>query len=188
MGLSYLRAYYDLSTGRFVSRDRFPGNPIIPLSTQLYLYAQANPVNGNDPSGQCLVSSNLLWGNIVHEDIGLDFQRSGLDRWYDVNIRWYLSDWNIPWAVGRSRPDLTDRPDAKLFEIKPFGLYFAGLEQLLFYIGILDTFDDEHRNWDVGTPSTYTPPPESSWSPGPPMRSSARRSSGSFSINAAISD
>ena len=52
LGLDYLRArYYDPATGRFVSRDAFPGSAAQPLSLNKYLYALANPVNRTDPSG-----------------------------------------------------------------------------------------------------------------------------------------
>jgi RHS repeat-associated protein len=52
LGLDYLRArYYDPATGRFVSRDAFPGFEEQPLSLNKYLYALANPVNRTDPSG-----------------------------------------------------------------------------------------------------------------------------------------
>jgi len=48
----YLRArYYDPSTGRFLSRDSFSGELRSPLSQHAYLYANANPANFIDPSG-----------------------------------------------------------------------------------------------------------------------------------------
>ncbi|MHB8861524.1 MAG: putative Ig domain-containing protein [Pirellulaceae bacterium] len=56
-GLDYLRArYYDASTGRFVSRDTFPGSDQLPLSLNKYLYALADPVNNTDPSGEFSLS------------------------------------------------------------------------------------------------------------------------------------
>ncbi|MCA2577755.1 MAG: tandem-95 repeat protein [Microcystis sp. M41BS1] len=53
LGLDYLRArYLDVSTGRFVSRDSFPGFDKDPITLHKYLYGNANPINGIDPSGK----------------------------------------------------------------------------------------------------------------------------------------
>jgi RHS repeat-associated protein len=60
LGLYYLRArYYNPATGRFMSRDpldaqpRNPdGTPIDPRRLHKYLYAGADPVNLEDPSGE----------------------------------------------------------------------------------------------------------------------------------------
>ena len=51
-GLDFLRArYMDRSTGRFISRDTFPGRNTHPVSHHRYLYADANPVVNTDPTG-----------------------------------------------------------------------------------------------------------------------------------------
>ena len=48
----YLRArYYDPSLGRFTRRDSYEGDVYQPLTLHKYLYTNANPVNGIDPSG-----------------------------------------------------------------------------------------------------------------------------------------
>jgi RHS repeat-associated protein len=53
LGLYYLRArYYNPSTGRFMSRDPYDGNKILPISLHKYLYASSNPVNRADPRGR----------------------------------------------------------------------------------------------------------------------------------------
>ena len=53
LGLYYLRArYYNPSTGRFLSRDPYDGNTILPISLHKYLYASGNPVNRIDPRGR----------------------------------------------------------------------------------------------------------------------------------------
>lgn len=52
LGFYYLRArYLNPSTGRFVTTDPFPGSSSDPNSLHRYLYANANPINRNDPSG-----------------------------------------------------------------------------------------------------------------------------------------
>ena len=49
----YLRArYYDQATGRFASTDPFNGQASTPLSLHPYLYAETDPVNKRDPSGE----------------------------------------------------------------------------------------------------------------------------------------
>lgn len=53
LGLYYLRArYYNPVTGRFMSRDPYDGNNILPISLHKYLYAGGDPVNRIDPSGK----------------------------------------------------------------------------------------------------------------------------------------
>ena len=50
-GLDYLRArYLSPGVGRFITRDTYPGQLRTPLTLHRYLYANANPVNGVDPS------------------------------------------------------------------------------------------------------------------------------------------
>lgn len=54
-GLVFLRArYYDLSTGRFITKDPFPGVLSLPSTLHPYQYALNNPVNLLDPSGENL--------------------------------------------------------------------------------------------------------------------------------------
>jgi RHS repeat-associated protein len=52
LGLYYNRArYLNTTTGRFSSMDTDEGNDQDPISLHKYLYADANPVNGTDPTG-----------------------------------------------------------------------------------------------------------------------------------------
>jgi RHS repeat-associated protein len=53
VGAYYLRArYYNMAMGRFLSTDPLAGSPEDPSSLQKYLYADADPVNKQDPTGQ----------------------------------------------------------------------------------------------------------------------------------------
>ncbi|MEW8100448.1 MAG: RHS repeat-associated core domain-containing protein [Candidatus Thiodiazotropha endolucinida] len=58
----YLRArYYDPSQGRFTQMDSFLGWEEDPTTLHKYLYANADPVNGTDPSGY-MTLSGLMTG------------------------------------------------------------------------------------------------------------------------------
>ena len=62
-GTYYLRArYYDQNGGRFISQDPFEGNEADPVSLHRYLYANSDPINNLDPSGEetlCSLSVSL---------------------------------------------------------------------------------------------------------------------------------
>ena len=62
-GTYYLRArYYDQNGGRFISQDPFEGNEADPVSLHRYLYANVDPVNNSDPTGEetlCSLSVSL---------------------------------------------------------------------------------------------------------------------------------
>jgi len=62
LGMQYLRArYYNPVTGRFLSKDPWPGTINDPASLHKYSYAESNPIAGRDPSGLSdLVEVNLL--------------------------------------------------------------------------------------------------------------------------------
>lgn len=61
VGFYYLRArYYAPETGRFVSTDPFLGSPFDPVTLHRYLYANGNPVNLRDPSGQITTAEVLV--------------------------------------------------------------------------------------------------------------------------------
>lgn len=52
LSLTYLRArYYDPATGRFLSKDPWPGTTASPSSQHSYGYVGGNPLNAVDPSG-----------------------------------------------------------------------------------------------------------------------------------------
>jgi RHS repeat-associated protein len=60
VGFYYLRArWYDQASGRFTSTDPQLGNPFEPASLHRYLYANANPVDNRDPSGETSLAQSI---------------------------------------------------------------------------------------------------------------------------------
>lgn len=59
-GICYFRdRYYDVKTGRFLSRDPFRGSVLVTNSLNPYLYAMQNPLVYADPSGQTVFAIGL---------------------------------------------------------------------------------------------------------------------------------
>ena len=61
VGLYYLRArYLNASNGRFWNADKYEGQNSEPQSLHKYLYANADPVMGVDPSGYLSISETMV--------------------------------------------------------------------------------------------------------------------------------
>jgi RHS repeat-associated protein len=61
-GAYYLRSrYLDTSRGAFLSKDTFAASMITPISLNRYLYANANPSNLTDPSGEIGMESVIAF-------------------------------------------------------------------------------------------------------------------------------
>jgi RHS repeat-associated protein len=68
LGDYYLRQrYYDTDTGRFTRRDTYPGHISDPITLHKYAYANANPVNGVDPSGFATMTEVLSTINTLSQ-------------------------------------------------------------------------------------------------------------------------
>ena len=66
-GLYYNRArYYAPGQGRFLSQDPLMGQPGDPLSLHRYLYANADPVNHTDPTGQFSLTEEQTVAGLVN--------------------------------------------------------------------------------------------------------------------------
>jgi RHS repeat-associated protein len=80
LSLYYLRArYYNPFTGRFLSRDLTGGQLPHPKSLHSYLYAEADPVNGMDPSGNAdIIEYTLLGLDVLLPHIPLRLRRRSL--------------------------------------------------------------------------------------------------------------
>ncbi len=91
-GMQYLRArYYDPSVGRFVSRDRWGGDPTLPMSNNAWLYGYSNPIKYSDPTGMfpeyChKMSSRIQFEDCVRKEYGLNRPREyNLVEYNDAN-------------------------------------------------------------------------------------------------------
>ena len=87
-GFYHLRARdYDPKIGRFVSRDRFEGIRNNPLTLNPYLYANADPVNGVDPSGHFGLGGMMAAMDIrsTLSNIQIDFGMNLFDGIMDPN-------------------------------------------------------------------------------------------------------
>ena len=61
----YLRArYYDQGVGRFTQQDTWMGRDSDPITLHKYLYANSDPVNHTDPSGQMSLGSMMTGVNL----------------------------------------------------------------------------------------------------------------------------
>jgi RHS repeat-associated protein len=61
-GLYYYGArYYDPQTGLFLSADTLVPDPGVLFDYNRYLYARANPLKYNDPSGNCIAQGQTDW-------------------------------------------------------------------------------------------------------------------------------
>jgi RHS repeat-associated protein len=79
-GLVYLRArYYDVGTGRFISKEPLSGFVTRPQSLNRWVYVKNNPVNRRDPTG-------------LREDEGCERCGPNIDDWFleEIKIHW---DW-----------------------------------------------------------------------------------------------
>jgi RHS repeat-associated protein len=73
-GLYFMRArYYESTTGRFLSRDTFPGFADQPITLHHYMYAGNNPIRFVDPSG----FNGIISGIGFSGDLGLGYGGAG---------------------------------------------------------------------------------------------------------------
>jgi RHS repeat-associated protein len=75
VGFYYLRArYMNPNIGLFITVDEYEGSIFDPLTLHKYLYANANPVNMYDPSGQFSLLEALISFAIVTVILGITFE------------------------------------------------------------------------------------------------------------------
>ena len=79
LGLYYLRArYYNPLTGRFMSRDPEDHNITDPNELHKYLYANGDPVNMEDPTGEAAYIESIFTRTLVSSPLELGARYVGL--------------------------------------------------------------------------------------------------------------
>ncbi len=119
-GLQYLRArYYSSSTGTFASLDPYAGNPTTPVGYNKYAYAQGDPANLDDLSGQSADEYNWWTGTIVHNLFARYMETKGVD--YPQGKLKYVIDgaFDDGNPAGELEPDAVNTVKKRYYELKP---------------------------------------------------------------------
>jgi len=68
---TYSARYYNPATGRFLSRDPLDGDPMDPKGLHKYLYANGDPVDSIDPTGQGAIGEFIVnvWRNSITQTV-----------------------------------------------------------------------------------------------------------------------
>ncbi len=125
----FLRArYYDPETGRFASRDSFPGQMADPGSVNRYTYAQDNPLKYIDPMGHFVL---FVGGMNTNNDEDLNsgawdvmMEQLQLDPTHQTGEEWAFFNWGnepqasnlVPMEIAASRlqQQIAGKTDIKL--------------------------------------------------------------------------
>jgi len=95
LGFLYLRArYYNPNLGRFHTQDTWPGRTFDPITLHKYLYANADPVNGADPSGLFTLVEMIqsLQANVQEQASTLQSYRITIKKTGCVLIEWVVEE------------------------------------------------------------------------------------------------
>ena len=86
IGLYHLRArYYNQGTGRFETMDPYEGNVFKPKTLHRYLYAESNPANLIDPSGNDVDEYSFVgWEDIKQTLKGLQIYKNCINGLIDA--------------------------------------------------------------------------------------------------------
>ncbi len=120
-GKYFLRArYYDSGTGRFLSHDPIFGVEDDPASLHRYLYAQAEPVDNMDPSGE--ISRQSEMGYLAEEAIQAHYTADPVYAG-DVADGQVLFGEHCNMGPRRTlKPDIFNRNRRQWMDIKPFSV------------------------------------------------------------------
>jgi len=117
LGMTYLRArYYTGHLGRFLNMDTWHGRRRNPVTLNKYLYADANPVMGIDPSGNFTLVGlmhTMAVGGIINASIGAVFSSNEFgtgEFWRDVGRDFLIGAVTAPvFCPRRNRRKLESR-------------------------------------------------------------------------------
>ncbi len=128
LGMYYLRArYYQPQTGRFWTMDTFQGDQEDTLSLHKYLYCEANPIDGIDPTGLLgLFKFTKDFGDAAHIVIKTEYANEHPGATVGTTVGLLGTRW---------KPDILDTPNHVFMEIKPLSL--SGVARGVAQIGTL---------------------------------------------------
>jgi hypothetical protein len=139
--------------------DTYEGADQDPLSLHKYLYAEADPVNDTDPSGNLFSPSNAIYGNKVHEIVTEEFCEEYSSCRTDESIDSILETDAGP--LGGLRPDLVKPATAgitgEVYEIASFDGAAVRATKLLAEVATFDVYDPRKRSWTFGYNFVHTP-------------------------------
>jgi RHS repeat-associated protein len=129
--LIYLRSrYYAPETGRFITKDVWPGDYTRPLSLNGWNYVEGNPVNRTDPTGkywwglgQGLIepSEQIFKNQNIHIRIQAIMMEGRLDQVHaEYDPLFHANNYTFPGAPGAMPIDLLDSVRGDVWEIKPW--------------------------------------------------------------------
>ncbi|QUY45864.1 putative Ig domain-containing protein [Acaryochloris marina] len=89
LDLDYLRArYLDVANARFSSRDKFEGFFQRPITLNRYIYANGNPTNFVDPSGNVSVLQAVLGATLLSQIISIGQSVGSLAGGFREDVDW----------------------------------------------------------------------------------------------------
>ena len=142
--------------------DAYSGNSLEPSSLHEYLYCQANPINGSDPTGNYReIPSNWKLGKEAEIGVVLDFKaKIMLNARSQVSVHGIFSFLSTVGykGCGRLIPDLVDLGAKEIYDVKSWGELPAGLVKLRVYAQALndaDPYPQIGANWTPGVTYNY---------------------------------
>jgi RHS repeat-associated protein len=151
LGLYYLRArYYAPKLGRFWTMDTYEGDQNDPLSLHKYLYAEADPVDNDDPTGQYTQGFGYLAEAAIQAIYATDHPGNVI-----LNGKWTRLGGPLAKAF-KLKPDIFNTTTKKWAEIKPLsqsGLVRAGASYILYNAAFLPFKYSPDAGWN---PSTHS--------------------------------
>ena len=163
-GLYDLRArWMDPGVGRFTSRDTFSGTQTDPISLHPYLYAEDDPANLTDPTGQDALANEhgmflsiaeSVWNGLYAgrqpiEDLSVSSKGKTFTKYFERNLKfkWWIQPYHHPyfdsiggvWTIGYghnlgTKEPLPKTPNAYWSTSKCNQMFDADISRTAFYV------------------------------------------------------
>ena len=154
--------WLDANNGRFHTMDSFEGNQQEPATLHLYVYCNADPVNGKDPTGLWReIASDFRFGKEAEQPVVRDFlsQRpaAGEALLSIHGILDYASKTGYK-DYGRLIPDLVDPEHFEIYDVKSWNQTPLGMMKVQAYAIAFEQADPDRGRgvkWHAGTTYNY---------------------------------